>query len=644
VRISTIRLLFSLLALLAPLAGAAQSEPSGHELPPGIECIPALSPAEEEILRLWISRGYALQAGNAEEAERVLEQARDEMEAERLERLPEIAGALMVESERFRLEKNYGKASSAALWATRFDPLSAKARFQLARVRWRAEGEVVGGLKAWLAGVRLSFEGFWRSYVLLGNFLVVLGLALILSGSIASIVLLIRHGPAFRHEIFERLPRIWPSSRRRTVAGAILFIPLVLFIGGAWVLLWWPVVLVRHASRAERGLVALGLALLILSGPALAALDRYLAVAVSPTARVLAAAEGSRAEPTSIEQIQRLAAARPEVAPYHFLLGNLYASQMLSSLATAEDRACFLLAESEYFEAIRLDAGEHRFRINLGNLYFRNGSYREAWTRYREALDLGPESILAAYNLATAYGEDVNRLMDKEQILDSARARDAAELERLLEKGGEGKAVVDAQLTLGEMSRLVLSESMGEAAAEQGVWSDLRRPSSVAGMAAAVLALLVFLGVGSRPARRCDRCGRPFCFRCKTGREGPESCPQCMHLFLKKDGLAPGVRGEKLQEIDRFERWGRLGRALARLLAPGADRLLAGRTASGALLLLLWTLGLSWIFLGGTLLVPPDLPLTTLGRPSVPVIVALMGLLWLALNLPRPRHRSRKRA
>ena len=79
---------------------------------------------------------------------------------------------------------------------------------------------------------------------------------------------------------------------------------------------------------------------------------------------------------------------QPELAPYHFLLGNLYASQMLSSLATAEDRACFLLAESEYFEAIRLDAGEHRYRINLGNLYFRNGSYREAWTRYSEALDL----------------------------------------------------------------------------------------------------------------------------------------------------------------------------------------------------------------------------------------------------------------
>ena len=233
--------------------------------------------------------------------------------------------------------------------------------------------------------------------------------------------------------------------------------------------------------------------------------------------------------------------------------------------------------------------------------------------------------------------------MDKEQILGSARARDGGELDRLLRKGAEGKAVVDAHLTLGEMSRLVLSESMGEAAAEQGVWADLRRPSSMAGIAAAVLALLVFVVVGSRPSRRCERCGRPFCFRCKTAREGPESCPQCMHLFLKKDGLAPGVRGEKLQEIDRYERWGRWGRALARLLAPGSDRLAAGQTISGAVLLLLWTLGLSWIFLGGALLVPPDLPLTTLGRPSVPVIVALMALLWLALNLPRRQHRSRKR-
>jgi len=163
-------------------------------------------------------------------------------------------------------------------------------------------------------------------------------------------------------------------------------------------------------------------------------------------------------------------------------------------------------------------------------------------------------------------------------------------------------------------------------------------------MVGAGMALMVLVLVGSRPARRCERCGRPFCFRCKTGREGPETCPQCLHLFLKKDGLAPGVRGDKLQEIDRFESWARWGQTLARLVAPGADRLAAGRTASGALLLLLWSLGLCWLFLGGSLLVPPDLPLPTLGRPSVPVIGALMALLWIGLNLPRRRHRSRKRA
>ena len=97
-RISTIRLLFSLLALLAPLAGLAQSEPAARHLPSGLECIPSLSPAEEEILNLWISRGYALEAGNPEEAERVLEQAREEMEAERIERI-RISGELQAARE-----------------------------------------------------------------------------------------------------------------------------------------------------------------------------------------------------------------------------------------------------------------------------------------------------------------------------------------------------------------------------------------------------------------------------------------------------------------------------------------------------------------------------------------------------------------
>jgi tetratricopeptide (TPR) repeat protein len=627
-----------------PAAGQEVTLPPepGESRPVDLDCLPTLSPAEAEIVQRWIERGRALRAGSVGEADRVLEQALTVMRTHQIRRMPHLAAALLAESEQLRHAQNFGQARVTAHWATSFDPLSATARFQVARTHWRSKSGLLGCLKAWFAGLALTFRGFWRTYVLGANLALVLGLSLALAGAIFSVALLLRHGPSFVHEAVERLPRRWPEGRRKLLGYLFLYLPLALFIGGAWVLLWWPALLFRFANRSERILSVVLLALMTVSGPFLEALDRYLAVAVSPTARVLAASEGAGADDASLEEIERLTRANPQIAPYHFLLANLYAAQIRGPQVTEGDQACFQLAEAEYRKAMQLDQQEARYPINLGNLYFRNGSFRAAWTRYRQALEVEPGSILARYNLATAYGQDITLQPDREEVLREAGARDAKQLQRYMDRGA-AKEVVDATLTHAEMSWHILVESMGRDAAEKGIWGGISRSTSLAGMVTLGLLIVLALLMGGRPARRCGRCGQAFCHRCKADREGPHLCPQCLHLFLKRDGLAPAVREQKTREIDRYERRGQLGGLLVRLLLPGADRLGRGRTWSGLVILLVWIAGLLWLMLAPRLLVPADLPLPTLGRPSVPPLIALLCLLWIGSNVPRRRHRSRRK-
>jgi hypothetical protein len=99
---------------------------------------------------------------------------------------------------------------------------------------------------------------------------------------------------------------------------------------------------------------------------------------------------------------------------------------------------------------------------------------------------------------------------------------------------------------------------------------------------------LLLRGRGADPARRCIRCGRPFCRHCKSSKDAKEYCSQCVHLFVLGDGLEPGTKQRKLFEVERYERrWKRM-RKLSSVVLPGAGQLLRGKTAVGLGLMVLW--------------------------------------------------------
>jgi hypothetical protein len=182
----------------------------------------------------------------------------------------------------------------------------------------------------------------------------------------------------------------------------------------------------------------------------------------------------------------------------------------------------------------------------------------------------------------------------------------------------------------------------------------LINPISVLGLTALGLCgVSYFISLGRSAARRCIRCGRPFCRYCKSDREAHEYCSQCLHLYVLGDGLAAETKTRKLYEVERYERLSRKSRLLTSIVLPGSAQLLKGRALGGTVLLLVWLA--AWIAWQPVILAPLErlsgleLRLDLLRQGSVPVHFALhpfsllalcsLPVIWLAGNLASLRRR-----
>ena len=136
----------------------------------------------------------------------------------------------------------------------------------------------------------------------------------------------------------------------------------------------------------------------------------------------------------------------------------------------------------------------------------------------------------------------------------------------------------------------------------------------------------------SAAARRCRRCGRPFCRRCRVGSKDPDHCSQCVHLYILRDGLAPTVKSKKMDEVVRYRRRVWVGRRLLSLPLPGSGHVLGGRPWLGTLLLACWCGAWLGILLKDELLVPAEA--ITTGNLGADAVLGSFGLLvWLIGNL-----------
>ena len=503
-----------------------------------------------------------------------------------LKRLTDLSLAATLMARKELAQGNFDKARWALDSAIRLDPDLPEARWSRVALVLQADKlavprELLGAARA----VLVDLEGR-RVLFVRAALLVVLTLAAV--GAAFVILLVAVEVRRLFHDLTELTGR-WVSRPADSIlAAGILALPLFFALDVGWFLLWLFVLSFGYAERYVRVAALAGLVPLVLVAPALDRAAATLAVSASPVLRGAEALQEKRYDQRVLDDLVAVRNLFSEDADLRFLLGCLY--QQLGQ----NDRAV-----AEYTVAAQVSTVEVRALINRGNIRFVDGDFGAAQEDFQEALRRDPRDVRARYNLSLVYSETF-RTVEAQEKLAEARALDDTLVTQFLDSPTLVKVVslvYTPEEALAKV-RSLQSDSRGRRVLGHfHVGSDIRT-WAVPFAVAIPLVMAAAFGLDSfRRKRRgyalsCAKCGRTFCRLCKPPGESPLLCSQCIHVYLKKDGVSIETKLQKVEEVRRRQGFeGRLRGAL-NLIFPGGEFLFRGRAGTATAILAPFFLGL----------------------------------------------------
>lgn len=496
--------------------------------------------------------------------------------------------------------------------------------------------------KGWGSAIPLALQGFPR---LLGNYrttvlsradlLIVAAGAIAITAIILALALFIRYGRSMAHDFRERLSTLFTGGSVSVLAFTLLFLPLFVWLGPTWLAFYWFAIFFGYAEWPERAAIIVLLILVALLPIAVDLASHRIAGVDSPVVAAAISSADQAYQPDALRRLEELIAVVPDDATLHVLMGNLLAFEGLDDQANVHYRRAVQL-RPRY-------AGAH---VNLGNLLFLNNEFQAAMTAYEKAEAHDPSLATAFYNHSVAAGETY-RFDLQAQMLEKARAADRAFVERTTRNPPPQKIVmykpsVDEAWEVSE--RMAARPAARAMFGNYSSFDPLRsasNPISIGALLSLLLAVLLYLlRRANGYANACIKCGRTFCPRCKSARESTTYCTQCIHIYLKRDGVSLDTKRQKLEEVSDHQSGMTIRNRLFATFLPGSAQMLEGRTTRGVIGVFLFALFVFMAVLVGRL--GPALgPSAEVAQMLVRVAsIVLAVLMWFFLSLPVYRRRS----
>lgn len=516
--------------------------------------------------------------------------------------------------------------------AQRLDPYSANVAYSIADVQ-RGRGNWAGAFSSLVRGFT-NVAGDYRSRTIAqSDMTIALCIALAALVALFALLLLLRYSRPAAHDFREMLGTRFSPGVTTVLAYGILFLPLFFWLGPMWLVFYWMALFFAYATRAER--IAIVLLLLTAAGIPIA-LDRaaYRISGVdSPVVRAAVASAERSYDPETLRRLRHLVELVPEEPNLRVLLGNLYVQDGDEQQAGLHYRRAVELNDSH--------AGAH---LNIGNLHFYNNDFVAATTEYDRAAAIDPKMAIAYYNQSVANGEQYNFDVQG-QKLEAAKNVDRGLVEKILAKPPAQKVVT---YTLPLPLAWELSRKIAQNRASREVFGNyatfdpavsVRNLATIGALLSLIVAAALFFRRRSTGlAGACIKCGRTFCPRCKSSRESAIYCTQCIHIYLKRDGVSMDTKRAKLQEVQEFQSSTLRQRKIFSLFFPGSGQLLDGATVRGLLGLLLFLLAVSVAVLVGRM-APVAFPAEMMRLATRVGAIFVAVILWFIFALPVFRQR-----
>lgn len=494
--------------------------------------------------------------------------------------------------------------------------------------------------KNWAKAIPTAFRGYanvfakYRARILSrSDFLIVIIIALAMTAAIFAIALFVRYGRSMAHDFRETLSQWTRGGAVTVLAFALLFLPLFVWLGPVWLLLYWFVIFFGYAGLGERVLIIL-LALVVASAPIILDLTAHWIAGVDGPVVLPAIASAEQSYyPEALRRLQELVTIVPDNATLHLLLGNLQLQEGNEPQAAVHYRRSLELRNS---------AGAH---VNLGNLNFLEGDFPAAINEYQKAEQLDARLAITFYNHSIASGETY-KFDEQAARLDQAKRIDRANIERIMSNPPSQKIVMYRPpiAEAWSVSAALAKRHLARALFGNYSWFDplvsARNPITLGGLLAAILAPVIFLKRRHAGfAGSCIKCGRTFCPRCKSARESTTYCTQCIHIYLKRDGVSVATKRTKLDEVGQHQSGMLRRNKLFATVLPGSAQLLEGRTIVGVLGLFIFFFAVCLAVLTGRL--APVLAPGEFAKMIVRVLaIAIAVITWFILTVPIYRRRA----
>ena len=581
---------------------------------------------------IWPQATSAIESGDVDAATKKTNELTDLGKSYGIKTFPLYAESAAALAQQAAKRGNRPAADWANRAADQLDPVSPAVAF--------SKAEAASEQRNWANALPAALRGYSRVIKkyrprLLGrsDFLIVIISALALTAAIFAISLFVRYGRAMAHDFRETLSRRMRGGAVTVLAVALLFLPLFIWLGPIWLLFYWFVIFFGYAGIIERILIIV-LALIVAAAPIVLDLTAHWIASVdSPVVMSAIASEEQSYYPEAVHRLQELVNIVPDSSTLHLLLGNLQLQDGDEQQAAIHYRRSLELHES---------AGAH---VNLGNLHFLDNDFAAAITEYQRAEQLDPRLAIAFYDHSTASGETY-KFTEQAQQLDQAKRLDRNGIEHIMSNPPSQKVVMyrppiaEAWAVSSSIAKRGVARTLFGNYSFFDLISSMQNPITLGGVLVVILAPAIFLKRRrSGFAGACIKCGRTFCPRCKSARESTTYCTQCIHIYLKRDGVSVATKRSKLDEVSEHQSGMLRRNKLFATLLPGSAQLLEGRTVVGFIGLFTFLFCVCLALLVGRL--APVLTPGELAKMIVRVLaIAIAVVTWFMMTVPIYRRKA----
>ncbi len=546
---------------------------------PGVESPPAAT-ADAQVESLWRARARAIEAGNREQADALIEQLLAVKVELGRRNLFSQAAAVISEAVSEADGGRQGRARVLLGFAQRLAPdYPPVYRAEAYLAKKGSPLNLVGYTLGLANDFRARFKDARYTVNLIGRASLSLAAAIVLWGLFWMIGMVAAHGGLVFHDIRERI-----GGGKRLVTAKARILAAVAFIGPLAVVFPSPLWLIAlgilgswiYQSTAERR-ITLAVTVLLAILP--------FSVWVASTSRAFLSDESTRAlmdfssgedTPEDVRVIERLLKDRPADQAVRFALAQ--DAWRSGKAALAEESYRSLSASG----SLRLQS-----TVNLGVILTSRKDLDGAEEMFRQALELDDSAAGAHYNL----GQVLNmkfRFQDGENELRRAVQLDG-ELMSFHSAGAQDKGLMLERLPPWQIVRhLMRPRDLASLLPVKNEFWPLFLTNVPAQVFPIGLLLMGALGAfyanafQGRGSRRCAKCQRPLCPLCSPARKA-SVCQQCQHVFGVKEGVESSLRVEKMVEIKSRQHRRRVTGLLLSVAAPGAGQTYLGHPISGAL-------------------------------------------------------------